>query len=82
MWGNERTQASPMGEVPTTTVLSDYKDFDGLLAATKTVQRIMGVEQVITIAEVTNMELTDDVFALPEEIKALMEPAKQEAPKQ
>jgi hypothetical protein len=82
MWGNERTQASPMGEVPTTTVLSEYKDFDGLLAATKTVQRIMGVEQVITVTEVTKMELADDVFALPDEIKALMEPAKQEVPKQ
>lgn len=82
MWGNERTQASPMGDVPTTTVLSDYKEFAGLLAATKTVQRIMDMEQVITITEVTDMELADEVFAIPEEIKALMEPAKQEAPKQ
>lgn len=77
MWGNERTQASPMGEVPTTTVLSDYKDFDGLLVPTKTVQRAMGMEQVFTIIEFTETELADDVFALPEEIKALMEPAKQ-----
>ncbi len=82
MWGNERTQASPMGEVPTTTVLSDYKDFDGLLVPTKTVQRAMGMEQVFTIIEFTETELADDVFALPEEIKALMEPAKKEPAKQ
>jgi hypothetical protein len=43
--GSERSQASPMGEIPTTSVVSEYQEFDGLLVATKTSQRMMGIEQ-------------------------------------
>lgn len=76
MVGVERTQASPMGEVPTTTVLSDYKEFGGVLSPTKSAQRVMGMEQIITVLEVTDMQRDDAIFAIPDEIKALMEPAK------
>lgn len=77
MVGVERAQASPMGEVPTTTVLSDYKEFGGVLSPSKSVQRVMGMEQVITILEVTDMQRDEALFAIPDEIRALMEPAKQ-----
>jgi len=77
MVGVERSQASPMGDVPTTTVLSDYKEFGGVLSPSKSVQRVMGMEQVITILDVSDMQREDSLFAIPDEIKALMEPAEQ-----
>lgn len=73
--GGERTQATPMGDIPTTSAVGDYRDFGGLLLPTRTVQRTMGIEQVITVSEVKGMDLGDEVFAPPAEIKALMEPA-------
>jgi hypothetical protein len=73
--GIERTTASPMGEVPTTTVLSDYREIDGLLVPMKSAQRMLGFEQVVTMSQVTAEELADSVFALPAEIQALTEEA-------
>ncbi|MGD8699087.1 MAG: hypothetical protein PVJ43_07335 [Gemmatimonadales bacterium] len=77
MVGAERSQASPMGEVPATTVVSDYQEFAGVRSPRKSVQRVMGMEQVITVLEVADMEPADTLFAIPEEIKALLEPAGQ-----
>jgi hypothetical protein len=71
--GNERTQASPMGDVPATTLISDYRQVGDLLIAMKTVQRVMGMEQIITITVVEAVEIEDSVFALPPEIEALVE---------
>ena len=76
MVGGERTQSSPMGEIPTTTIISDYKEFGGLLVATKNVQQIMGMEQIITVSEVENVDPDPAVFELPAEIKAMMEEAQ------
>ena len=77
MVGGERSQASPMGDVPATMVLSDYREFGGVLSPAKSVQRVMGMEQVITMLEVSDWQRNDSMFAIPDEIKALMEPAKQ-----
>ncbi len=77
MVGVERSQSSPMGDLPATTILSDYQESGGVLIPRKTVQRVMGMQQVITVLEVAAMEQDDALFAVPEEIKALMEPAKQ-----
>ncbi len=74
--GIERSQSSPMGEVPATSVVSDYQEFDGVLSPRKTVQRVMGIEQVVTVLELSNIEPADTLFAIPESIKALMEPEK------
>jgi hypothetical protein len=71
--GNERTQASPMGDVPTVTVISDYREFDGLLVPMKSVQRMMGVEQIITMNEMEVLDVDESVFDLPPEIQALIE---------
>jgi len=74
--GVERSQASPMGPMPATTVVSDYQEFAGVLSPRKTVQRVMGMEEIITVLDLSNIEPADTLFALPEEIKALMAPAK------
>jgi len=70
--GNIRSQESPMGPMETTTVVSDYKDFGGILAPTRTVQRAMGMEQIISVTSVDYSAVDPAVFALPEAIKALV----------
>jgi outer membrane lipoprotein-sorting protein len=65
--------SSPMGEVPVEVIISDYKDFDGILQPTKMIQRVAGQELVITIQSVkTNEEIPADKFDPPADIKALM----------
>jgi hypothetical protein len=70
--GSIRTQESPMGAIETTSVVSDYKDFGGILGATRTVQTMMGMEQIIMVntVEYDNVDLA--VFELPNDIKAMM----------
>lgn len=65
--------ASPMGEVPVDAVVSEYKDFDGILQPTKLVQKLGPQELVITITSVKiNQDIPADRFDPPAEIKALM----------
>lgn len=70
--GTSFTQESAMGKVPVTAVLSDYQDFNGIKLPTRTVQRAMGIEQVLTLDSVDFDTVPDSAFALPPEIKALV----------
>lgn len=70
--GSLRTQASPMGDVETTSVVSEWKQVEGVLIPFRSVQRMMGMEQVVLLTEVRPTEVPDSVFALPAEIKALV----------
>jgi hypothetical protein len=70
--GNIRTQESPMGAMEATTVVSDYKDFGGVLGASRIVQSVMGMDQIITITTVEYETVDLAVFELPDEIKAMM----------
>jgi len=64
--------ASPMGDIPTETVLSDYKEQNGLTAPRKVHQKALGQEFLITINQVEyNVDMPKDRFDLPAEIKAL-----------
>ena len=64
--------ASPMGEIPTETLLSDYKEQNGLIAPRKVHQKALGQEFLITINQVEyNIDIPKDRFDLPAEIKAL-----------
>jgi hypothetical protein len=66
-----------MGEVPVEVVLSDYKNFDGVLVPTKVLQKAAGQEFTLTILTVkTNEEIPADRFDPPAEIKALMNKPK------
>jgi hypothetical protein len=71
--GGERTQSSQMGEIPVTTVISDYKEFGDLLVATKTVQQMMGMEQIFTVSGIEDVDPDPAMFELPAEIKAMTE---------
>ena len=71
--GTIRTQESPMGAIEATTVVSDYQDFGGILAPTRTVQSMMGMEQIISVTTVEYDTVDPAVFELPDEIKAMMQ---------
>jgi hypothetical protein len=64
---------SQMGESPVEAVMSDYKDFGGILTPTKMIQKAAGQEFSITILSLkANEEIPADKFDPPAEIKALL----------
>ena len=66
------TVVSQMGEIPTETIVSDYKTQDGLLAPRKSHHSALGQEFEITISQIEyNVDIPKDRFDLPAEIKAL-----------
>lgn len=70
--GAESVQESPMGAIPTTTVLSAYQKFGDIQMPTKMIQKIGPIEQAVTINAVEYDKVPDSDFALPQEIKALV----------
>ncbi len=66
--------ASPMGNVVTTSVVSDYRKVDGILLPHKMVTTVLTQEVVVTFTEQKhNVMLPENRFALPEEIKTLVD---------
>lgn len=62
-----------MGDVPVEEVVSDYKNFDGVLMPSKVVQRAAGQEIIMTIDTVkVNQPIPADRFEPPADIKALL----------
>ena len=51
--GSINTRESQMGTLTTTSTEGDYKKFGTLLHATKVTQKVMGIEQVITLTSVS-----------------------------
>ncbi len=70
--GNSVTRMSPMGPIPVVFVFGEYKNFGGVLLATRIVQRVMGVEQIMTVSAVEHDKVDAAAFALPAPIKALV----------
>jgi len=70
--GSTGRRTLPMGTFDVTNVLSDYKDFGGLRLPTRSRQRMMGIEQVMTIGSVEFDAVDAAAFALPPPIKALV----------
>ncbi len=65
--------ASQMGDVPAELIAAEYKDFGGMLAPSKIIQKAAGQEFTITIDSVkANEPIPADRFALPPEIQALV----------
>lgn len=73
--GEESTTTTEMGTVETSTTLSDYKEFGGVLLATSTTTNIpsFGVEFVQTIESVTFDDDDPSAFEPSDAIKALLE---------
>ncbi len=72
--GSETSVDTPMGRVRTTSIVGDYKDFEGLKVATRIEQRNPQFRVVITITSVTFDSLDEAAVAPPESVKALIKP--------
>ncbi len=70
---SEDVQVSEMGEVPTVTDFSDYREFHGMMLPTRMVQRTMGMEQVLEITSVAVDDADADDLAPPAPIRTLLE---------
>lgn len=70
--GTRRKQETQMGSMETVTILSDYRELDGVKYPAKTIVRTMGIDQVITVDSAMAVTVPDSVFALPPEIQALI----------
>jgi hypothetical protein len=65
-------RATPLGVVPTTAVLRDYKKFGALMQPTTLVQRALFVQQVLRVTSVEYDVVPSSTFDLPPSIKALV----------
>jgi hypothetical protein len=70
--GEEAVRETPFGAVPTTSLFRDYKEFAGIRFASTHVQRILGIEQVITISTYEFNKVPASTFDLPAVIKAII----------
>ena len=66
------SQETPLGAVTVTSVASDYKKFGNVLMATKNIQRLAGLQQIMTVESVEYNKVADSEFELPPQIKALV----------
>jgi hypothetical protein len=71
--GTESSTESPMGVIEVETIYQDYREVGGVIMATRTLQRMMGQEQVMTFEGYDPAPPSDDLFALPPAIRALVE---------
>ena len=79
MRGVSMKMPTPMGEIPATVVSTEYKDFGAVKVATRTVMKVMGQQQVMTVDTVAWEGVDPKAFELPEEIKALKSAAEKPA---
>lgn len=70
--GGINTRETSMGTMTVTSAIGGYKKFGNLLLATTQSQKVMGVEQTITLNSVEFDKVDASVFAPPAEIKALI----------
>lgn len=70
--GTSGQTETSMGPIDVVTFTSEWIEVDGLKFPAKTVQKLMGQEQIVTIEKVEMNTVDPAVFALPEEIKKVM----------
>jgi hypothetical protein len=74
--GMKMVACSQMGTMPVTQIVSDYRNFGGVLSPTVTRQRMMGLESEMTISSVSFDPVDPKVFELPPAIAALVKQQK------
>jgi hypothetical protein len=73
---------SPMGVMETQTILASWKELDGIKYPSVSVTRLMGMELRTTADEVKhNVEFPEGTFALPDEVRELVEARKKQGVK-
>ncbi len=70
--GNEGEQTNDMGTLMVVSEIREYKDLGGFLVPTKIVNKMMGIESVMTMTDVSIDNVDESVFELPESIKTLV----------
>ncbi len=71
--GSESIEPSPLGDIAVRYVLSDYREFDGLMIATKTVQYVGPQSVEFVIEDVSFDRVPDSEFDLPPAIRVLVD---------
>ncbi|HEV2733360.1 MAG TPA: hypothetical protein VGV85_00930 [Longimicrobiaceae bacterium] len=64
-------QESQMGSIEVTSLLSDYREFDGVKMPTRSTTKMMGQDMTATVKSVSHAPVDAAVFALPAEIQVL-----------
>jgi hypothetical protein len=72
MVGTNGNLPTPMGEIFVETESGEYKKFDGVLYPTRSVQKAMGAEQVLTLTDPDFSDIDPSIYALPEAVKTLV----------
>lgn len=70
--GFSGTQDTPFGPITATTLVAEYKKFGDVLFPAKIVQKMSGLENVMTITEMEFNKVPTETFELPPEVKALV----------
>lgn len=70
--GSVATRETAMGAIEVTSFVRDYRKAGGTLQAHQLVQRMMGVEQIITLQKFEFDVAGPDTFAMPPAVKALI----------
>ncbi len=66
-----------MGEIPAEMTVSDYRSVNGVLMPFQLKQKVLGQEFTITQESIqTNVDIPKDRFAIPDDVKALLEAQK------
>ena len=65
MLGSEAQRETPLGVVPTISILRDYKKFGALMQATSLVSRTMGIEQIVRLTSIEYNTVPANAFDLP-----------------
>jgi outer membrane lipoprotein-sorting protein len=70
--GYEASRVTPMGPVPITAVMRDYKKFGAVQQPATLLQRTLGLEQIVRLETVEFNTVPDNAFEPPPAIKALI----------
>lgn len=70
----EMTMQTDMGAIPVVSTVEDYRDVNGILIPHQTTVQVMGQIRISRIEKIEqNVDLPDDLFKVPEDIRAIME---------
>ena len=77
--GTMQTEETQMGPMEMTNINKEYKEFGGVKFPVRTEIEIMGMTRIMRFSDVQLDGVKDEVFALPDEIKALVKQAEEAA---
>lgn len=70
--GAEATRNTPMGTISVVSIVTDYKKFGDLMHPTTIRQKMMGIEQIMTLSSIEYDTVDPATFEIPAAVKALI----------